>query len=482
MEHEVYRSPLVSRYSSGEMIKHWSEQNRISTWRKLWLYLAKAEKSLGLNSISEEAINQMEENIENIDFEFSRQKEKDLRHDVMAHLYTFAEVAPAAKTILHLGATSCFVTDNAELILIKDAINMLIKKLSHVCHLLKNFCLEYKDMPTLGFTHFQPAQLTTVGKRACMWLQDLVTDLEALIALRDNIKFRSAKGTTGSQASYMALFNNNQETVEKLEMAITDMAGFKYSFGVTGQTYPRKTDVTILNTLSSFGASTHKIGTDIRLLSGLKELEEPFLKTQIGSSAMPYKRNPMLSERVCALSRHVVTLSLDASFTCATQWLERSLDDSANRRMSIPESFLTADAIINTLRCMFDGMVVYPKIIEARIRQELPFMATENIIMEMVTHGGNRQDCHEKIRQLSMDTSQRVKNEGKTNDLVDKIYNDPYFEKIKDKLRDIINPNNFTGCASAQVERFISRSIIPVLENIPETSEASFSNMMKSEV
>uniref|UniRef100_A0A8D0L7Y7 Adenylosuccinate lyase n=1 Tax=Sphenodon punctatus TaxID=8508 RepID=A0A8D0L7Y7_SPHPU len=370
-----YRSPLVSRYASPEMGYNFSERKKFSTWRQLWLYLAQAEKSLGL-PITDEQIQEMEANIDNIDFEMAAEEEKRLRHDVMAHVHTFAQCCPKAAGIIHLGATSCYVGDNT---------------LARVIGRLADFAEKYADLPTLGFTHYQPAQLTTVGKRCCLWIQDLCMDLHNLERVRDELRFRGVKGTTGTQASFLQLFEGDHSKVEELDRLVTAMAGFKRAYLVTGQTYSRKVDIEVLSVLASLGASIHKICTDIRLLANLKEIEEPFEKDQIGSSAMPYKRNPMRSERCCSLARHLMTLVFDPLQTASVQWFERTLDDSANRRVCLAEAFLTADIILSTLQNISEGLVVYPKVIERRIRQELPFMATENIIVAMVKAGCNRQ-------------------------------------------------------------------------------------------
>uniref|UniRef100_A0A8C9EK41 Adenylosuccinate lyase n=1 Tax=Pavo cristatus TaxID=9049 RepID=A0A8C9EK41_PAVCR len=370
-----YRSPLVSRYASAEMGFNFSERKKFGTWRRLWLYLAQAEKSLGL-PITDEQIKEMEANLDNIDFKMAAEEEKKLRHDVMAHVHTFAHCCPKAAAIIHLGATSCYVGDNT---------------LARVISRLADFAEAHADLPTLGFTHYQPAQLTTVGKRCCLWIQDLCMDLQNLERARDDLRFRGVKGTTGTQASFLQLFEGDHSKVEELDRLVTEKAGFKRSYMVTGQTYSRKVDIEVLSVLASLGASVHKICTDIRLLANLKEIEEPFEKDQIGSSAMPYKRNPMRSERCCSLARHLMTLVLDPLQTASVQWFERTLDDSANRRVCLAEAFLTADIILSTLQNISEGLVVYPKVIDRRIRQELPFMATENIIMAMVKAGGNRQ-------------------------------------------------------------------------------------------
>ncbi|XP_042699453.2 adenylosuccinate lyase isoform X2 [Chrysemys picta bellii] len=444
-----YRSPLVSRYASPEMGFNFSERRKFGTWRRLWLYLAQAEKSLGL-PITDDQIQEMEANLDNIDFKMAAEEEKRLRHDVMAHVHTFAHCCPKAAAIIHLGATSCYVGDNTDLIVLRDGFNLLLPKLATVISRLADFAEQYADLPTLGFTHYQPAQLTTVGKRCCLWIQDLCMDLRNLERARDDLRFRGVKGTTGTQASFLQLFEGDHDKVEELDRLVTVKAGFKRAYLVTGQTYSRKVDVEVLSVLASLGASIHKICTDIRLLANLKEIEEPFETDQIGSSAMPYKRNPMRSERCCSLARHLMTLVLNPLHTASVQWFERTLDDSANRRVCLAEAFLTADIILSTLQNISEGFVVYPKVIERRIRQELPFMATENIIMAMVKAGGNRQDCHEKIRILSQQAAAVVKQEGGDNDLIARIRADPYFSPIQGQLESLLEPTSFTGRASQQ--------------------------------
>uniref|UniRef100_A0A673MYP2 Adenylosuccinate lyase n=1 Tax=Sinocyclocheilus rhinocerous TaxID=307959 RepID=A0A673MYP2_9TELE len=442
-----YRSPLVSRYASKEMAYNFSDRKKFTTWRRLWLYLAKAEKELGL-SITDAQVSEMESHLEDIDFVMAAEEERKLRHDVMAHVHTFAHCCPTAAPIIHLGATSCYVGDNTDLIMLRDGFDILLPKLARVIDRLANFAEKYADLPTLGFTHYQPAQLTTVGKRACLWLQDLVMDMRNLQRAREDLRFRGVKGTTGTQASFL-----HSSTYFHTR-----------SYLVTGQTYSRKVDIDSLCVLASLGATVHKICTDIRLLANLKEIEEPFEKEQIGSSAMPYKRNPMRAERCCSLARHLMALVSDPLQTAAVQWLERTLDDSANRRISLPESFLTADIILSTLQNITEGLVVYPKVIERHIRHELPFMATENIIMAMVKAGGNRQDCHEKIRVLSQQAAAVVKQEGGDNDLLARVQADPYFTPILGQLDSILDPKTFIGRAPQQVTRFLSEEVRPVLE------------------
>uniref|UniRef100_A0A8C6IDZ4 Adenylosuccinate lyase n=1 Tax=Mus spicilegus TaxID=10103 RepID=A0A8C6IDZ4_MUSSI len=445
---ESYRSPLAARYASREMCFLFSDRYKFQTWRQLWLWLAEAEQTLGL-PITDEQIQEMKSNLNNIDFQMAAEEEKRLRHDVMAHVHTFGHCCPKAAGIIHLGATSCYVGDNT---------------LARVISRLADFAKDRADLPTLGFTHFQPAQLTTVGKRCCLWIQDLCMDLQNLKRVRDELRFRGVKGTTGTQASFLQLFEGDHQKVEQLDKMVTEKAGFKRAFIITGQTYTRKVDIEVLSVLASLGASVHKICTDIRLLANLKEMEEPFEKQQIGSSAMPYKRNPMRSERCCSLARHLMALTMDPLQTASVQWFERTLDDSANRRICLAEAFLTADTILNTLQNISEGLVVYPKVIERRIRQELPFMATENIIMAMVKAGGSRQDCHEKIRVLSQQAAAVVKQEGGDNDLIERIRADAYFSPIHSQLEHLLDPSSFTGRAPQQVHRFLEEEVRPLLK------------------
>ncbi|XP_030402785.1 adenylosuccinate lyase isoform X2 [Gopherus evgoodei] len=427
-----YRSPLVSRYASPEMGFNFSERRKFGTWRRLWLYLAQAEKSLGL-PITDEQIQEMEANLDNIDFKMAAEEEKRLRHDVMAHVHTFAHCCPKAAAIIHLGATSCYVGDNTDLIVLRDGFNLLLPKLATVISRLADFAEQYADLPTLGFTHYQPAQLTTVGKRCCLWIQDLCMDLQNLERARNDLRFRGVKGTTGTQASFLQLFEGDHDKVEELDRLVTVKAGFKRAYLVTGQTYSRKVDVEVLSVLASLGASIHKICTDIRLLANLKEIEEPFETDQIGSSAMPYKRNPMRSERCCSLARHLMTLVLNPLHTASVQWFERTLDDSANRRVCLAEAFLTADIILSTLQNISEGLVVYPK------------------------------DCHEKIRILSQQAAAVVKQEGGDNDLIARIRADPYFSPIHGQLESLLESTSFTGRASQQVARFLKEEARPML-------------------
>ena len=462
-EYSDYRSPLATRYASKEMRYNFSDQQKFSTWRKLWIYLAKAEMELGL-AIAPEQIAEMEAHVNDIDFAAAAKEEKATRHDVMAHVHVFGNQCPKAAPIIHLGATSCYVGDNTDLIILRKGFDILLPKLANVLSRLSKFAMEHRDLPTLGFTHLQPAQLTTVGKRATLWLHDLVMDERALRRARDDLKFRGVKGTTGTQASFLQLFNGDGEKVKQLDRLVTKMAGFEKHYSVTGQTYSRKVDVECLNVLSSLGSTVHKICSDIRLLANMKEIEEPFETTQIGSSAMPYKRNPMRSERCCSIARHLMTLVNNALQTAATQWLERTLDDSANRRITLSEAFLSADVILVTLQNITEGLVVYPKVIARHVAQELPFMTAENVIMAMVKAGGDRQVCHEKIRVLSHEAGAQVKQHGLDNDLVDRIKRDPYFAPIINQLEDLLNPSTFVGRAPAQVVEFLEEEVYPILE------------------
>ncbi|XP_046821085.1 adenylosuccinate lyase isoform X1 [Vespa crabro] len=462
-EYSDYRSPLATRYASKEMRYNFSEQKKFSTWRKLWVYLAKAEMQLGL-AITQEQINEMETHIDNIDFEAVTKVEKATRHDVMAHVHVFGKQCPKAAPIIHLGATSCYVGDNTDLLVLHEGFQILLPKLAKIIQNLSKFATEHAYVPTLGFTHLQPAQLTTVGKRASLWLHDLLMDERALLRAKNDLKFRGVKGTTGTQASFLQLFDGDSEKVKQLDALVTKMAGFEKHYAVTGQTYSRKVDVECLIVLSSLGSTVHKICTDIRLLANMKELEEPFEMTQIGSSAMPYKRNPMRSERCCSIARHLITLCSNAFQTAATQWMERTLDDSAIRRITLSEAFLSADVILMTLQNITEGLVVYPKVIAKHVAQELPFMCSENIIMAMVKAGGDRQICHEKIRVLSQEAGDQVKQHGLDNDLIDRIKRDPYFEPIISQLDDLLNPSTFVGRAPEQVIEFIKEEVHPVLK------------------
>lgn len=462
----LYKTPLNSRYASKEMSYIFSDDMKFSTWRKLWVALAESEKELGLD-ITTEQINELKKNIYNINYDDAIKKEKEVRHDVMSHVYAYGLLSPEAKGIIHLGATSCYVGDNTDIIIMRDALILIKKKIVTVLNHLKEFALKYKDMPTLGFTHYQPAQLTTVGKRATLWMQDLTMDIENIDYLLSNFKLRGAKGTTGTQASFMELFNGDEEKVKTLDKMIANKMGFKASFAVTGQTYPRKFDSIVLNTLSEVAQSAYKFSNDLRLLQSMKEMEEPFEKNQIGSSAMAYKRNPMRSERISALSRYVIVDSLNPAITAATQWFERTLDDSANKRIAVAEAFLALDGVLNIYINVVENMVVYDKVIKSHVENELPFMATENILMKAVKKGGDRQELHERIRIHSMAAAQRVKGEGLNNDLIERIINDNSFGLSKEEILEAINPLKFVGRAPGQVLEFIEECAEPILrENI----------------
>ncbi len=464
---DLYSTPLNSRYASKEMSFLFSDDMKFTTWRKLWVALAECEKELGLN-ITEEQVNELKANIYNINYEEAIKREKEVRHDVMSHVYAYGLQCPSAKGIIHLGATSCYVGDNTDVIIMKEALLLIKKKIVSVLAFLKEFSLKYKNMPTLGFTHFQPAQLTTVGKRATLWMQDLVMDVENIDHVLSTLKLRGVKGTTGTQASFMTLFEGDESKVKALDVMVAKRMGFEKSYGVTGQTYPRKLDSIVLNTLSEVAQSAYKFSNDLRLLQSMKEVEEPFEKNQIGSSAMAYKRNPMRSERIGALARYVIVDSLNPAVTAATQWFERTLDDSANKRIAVAEAFLALDGVLNLYMNISEGMVVYDKVIAAHVNNELPFMATENIMMEAVKKGGDRQELHEKIRGYSMEASQRVKGEGLNNDLIDRIIADGGFGLTENEIRDIIDPNKFIGRSPSQVEEFIEEYINPILENNSE--------------
>ena len=463
METNIYSNPLAERYSSKEMLENFSPDKKFSTWRKLWVALAEAEKELGLN-ITDEQIEEMKANIYNIDYELAAKKEAEFRHDVMAHVHTFGTQAPKAMPIIHLGATSAYVGDNTDLIQIKDGLDIIKTKLVNVISEMSKFAMANKDLPTLGFTHFQAAQLTTVGKRATLWLQSLLLDLEELEFRENTLRFRGVKGTTGTQASFQELFNGDFEKVKELDRRITEKMGFGKRFLVTGQTYDRKVDSEVMNLLANIAQSAHKFTNDLRLLQHLKEIEEPFEKSQIGSSAMAYKRNPMRSERISSLAKFVIALQQSTAMTASTQWFERTLDDSANKRLSLPQAFLAVDAILIIWKNVLDGLVVYPKMIEKRIMAELPFMSTEYIIMECVKNGGDRQELHERIRVHSMEAGKNVKVKGKDNDLIDRIINDKYFNLDKDRLLEILDPKNVIGFAPEQTEEFVNIEVKPILE------------------
>ncbi len=461
-EHTVYTNPLVTRYASKEMQRAFSDDKRFKLWRKLWIALAESEMELGLN-ITKAQVEELKAFAEDIDYEAAERLEREVRHDVMAHVKAYGGQAKSADGIIHLGATSCFVNCNAEAIMFDDALDIILKKLVNVMDKLKKFALKYKDLPTLGFTHLQAAQLTTVGKRATLWLQDLEMDYYNLIHAKESIKLRGVKGTTGTQASFMELFNGDEEKVKALEEKVLSKLGYKKAFGVTGQTYPRKMDYNILCILSQIAQSAYKFSNDIRLLQHMKEVEEPFGKKQIGSSAMAYKRNPMRSERIGALARYVISLPMNSAITASTQWFERTLDDSANRRIVNAQAFLAADAILNVYMDVAENLVVYDKIIARHIRAELPFMATENIIMACVKAGGNRQDLHERIRELSMEAGKRVKVDGEENNLIELIKRDETFKAVWDTIDDLLDAKKFIGRAPAQTEEFIANEIDEIL-------------------
>ncbi len=459
-----YENPLITRYASKEMSKIFSDDQKFSTWRKLWIALAESEKELGLDVITQEQIDEMKQHIYDINYDVAVKREKEVRHDVMAHVFAFSQLCPKAAPIIHLGATSCYVTDNADLINFYQALCLVRKKLVNTIEKLADFAEKYKALPTLGFTHLQPAQLTTVGKRATLWAYELVLDYHNLEFVIENTMLRGVKGTTGTQASFLNLFDGDHEKVRQLEKLVVKKMGFGKAFAVTGQTYTRKYDSNILNVLSGIAQSASKFANDIRILQSIKEVEEPFEKSQIGSSAMAYKRNPMRSERICALSRYVMSLPVNTAFTAATQWMERTLDDSANRRIVIAQAFLAVDAILNLYMNISENLVVNDKVIEKHIREELPFMATENILMACVKAGGNRQELHERIRELSMQASYAVKKEGKACNLIELIKNDDAFAKVRDDIDEMINPMFFIGRSASQVEEFIENEVKPILE------------------
>ena len=459
----TYKNPLEERYSSEEMLYNFSPNNKFRTWRKLWIALAEIERDLGLD-ISEEQIRQLKEQAENIDFAKAAEYEKKFRHDVMAHVHTYGDVAPLAKGIIHLGATSAFVGDNTDLIQIRDGLKIIRKQLINVMKKLSDFALKYKDLPTLGFTHFQPAQLTTVGKRATLWLQSLILDFEELEFFLETLRFRGVKGTTGTAASFLELFNGDYSKVKHLDRELSKRFGFEKVFGVSGQTYDRKIDAKVVALLSNIAQSAHKFTNDLRLLQNLKEVEEPFEKNQIGSSAMAYKRNPMRSERIGALAKFVMSVSSGSSMVASTQWFERTLDDSANKRLTIPQAFLAVDAILLIWNNIMSGLVVYVNRIHKHIMEELPFMATEYIIMEEVKAGGDRQEIHETIRQHSMEASKKVKIEGKDNDLIERIMSDSSLKMDKSKIAEVLEPKNFIGFAPIQTEEFVNNEVQPILD------------------
>ena len=470
MSTDRYTSPLSERYSSKEMQYIFSQDMKFSTWRKLWIALAETEKELGLKDadgnprITDEQIEELKSHIYDINYDVAKAREKEVRHDVMSHVYAYGQQCPKAAGIIHLGATSCYVGDNTDVIIMTEGLKLVKKKLVNVIDELSKFAMKYKDLPTLAFTHFQPAQPTTVGKRATLWMQELVMDLEDLDHVLSHMKLLGSKGTTGTQASFLELFNGDQETIDKIDPTIAAKMGFKECYAVSGQTYSRKVDTRVANILAGIAASAHKMSNDIRLLQHLKEVEEPFEKNQIGSSAMAYKRNPMRSERIASLSRYVMVDALNPAITSATQWFERTLDDSANKRLSIPEGFLAIDGILDLCLNVVDGLVVYDKVITKHMMAELPFMATENIMMDAVKNGGNRQELHEKIRQLSMEAGKNVKVEGKDNNLLELIAADPSFNLTLEELQATMEPSKYVGRAPIQVDKFLANVVNPILE------------------
>lgn len=473
MSTDRYTSPLSERYASKEMQYIFSQDMKFSTWRKLWIALAETEMELGLSEngkpvITQEQIDELKAHVNDINYDVAKEREKLVRHDVMSHVYAYGQQCPKAAGIIHLGATSCYVGDNTDIIVMNEALKLVHKKLVSVIAELANFAEKYKDQPTLAFTHFQPAQPTTVGKRATLWTQEFLMDLEDLEYVQSTLKLLGSKGTTGTQASFLELFDGDQETIDKIDPMIAEKIGFKACYPVSGQTYSRKVDTRVLNVLAGIAASAHKMSNDIRLLQHLKEVEEPFEKNQIGSSAMAYKRNPMRSERIASLSRYVMVDALNPAITSATQWFERTLDDSANKRLSVPEGFLAIDGILDLCLNVVDGLVVYPKVIYKHFMAEIPFMATENIMMDAVKQGGNRQELHEKIRQLSMEAGRTVKEEGKDNNLVDLIAADPAFGLTKEQIEANLKPELYVGRAPRQVEVFLRDVVRPILDDNKE--------------
>lgn len=463
MKKNSYESPLNSRYASKEMKYIFSPDKKFKTWRRLWVALAEAEMELGL-SVTPEQVEELKEHMDDINYDVAEAREKEVRHDVMSHVYAYGVQCPKAKGIIHLGATSCYVGDNTDIIIMYEGLELIKSKLVKVISLLRDFAMEYKDMPTLGFTHFQPAQLTTVGKRASLWLWELIMDLENVNFQLSRAALLGSKGTTGTQASFMELFDGDTEKVKALDRKICEKMGYDKVYPVSGQTYSRKLDYQMLSVLSGIAQSAYKFANDIRLLQHLKEIEEPFEKSQIGSSAMAYKRNPMRSERICSLARYVIVDALNPAITSSTQWFERTLDDSANKRISVAEAFLTVDAILNIYMNVANGLVVYPKVIHSRVMSELPFMATENILMDAVKAGGDRQELHEKIRVHSMAAARVVKEEGGKNDLIERIVADPSFGLSQEDVQKILKPENFTGRAANQVEELVRDYVDPLLK------------------
>ena len=465
-----YQNPLIQRYASNEMATLWGTTRRFQTWRQLWVALAETEQELGIE-ITDQQLDQLRAFQNNLNLDVAKEYERIRRHDVMAHVEAYGDQCPEAKKIIHLGATSCFITDNADVILIRDALQLVAQRLAATIDAMASFAQQYRDLPCLGFTHLQPAQPTTVGKRCCLWTYDLILDLQEIEHRLATLSARSAKGTTGTQASFLQLFGGDHEKVRQLERRIAEKMGFDKTYAVTGQTYPRKVDAMLLDALSGIGQSLHKIATDVRLLANRKEIEEPIEKNQIGSSAMPYKRNPMRSERICALSRFVISLQSSPAMTAATQWMERTLDDSANRRLVIPQAFLAIDASLVLMQNIASGFVVYPKTVEHNLAKELPYMETENIMMRAVEAGGDRQDLHERIRVHSREVAQRVNAEGKPNDMIERLKNDPVFSAVEFDTE--INPLDFVGRAPEQVDDFIQDQVTPIRERYSNSDSLS---------
>ena len=464
---DTYESPLASRYASREMLYIFSPDKKFTTWRRLWIALARAEMELGL-PITQAQIDEMEREKDNIDYELAARKEKELRHDVMAHIHAYGTLCPNAMPIIHLGATSCYVGDNTDIIIMREGLQLIRDKLVRILDKLGRFAAAYKALPTLGYTHYQAAQMVTVGKRATLWMNELLMDLDEVEYRLANLKMLGCKGTTGTQASFLELFAGDQEKVLQLDKKIAAEMGFDLVQPVSGQTYTRKVDSAILATLSGIAQSAHKFATDLRLLCHMKEIEEPFEKNQVGSSAMPYKRNPMRSERICALARYVIADSMNPAMTSSLQWFERTLDDSANKRISVSEAFLAVDSILNLYENVASNLVVHPKVIEKHIMEELPFMATENILMDAVKKGGNRQELHERIRMHSLAAGSQVKDEGKPNDLLERIAADPAFGLTKEDVMKHLDPADYIGCCPQQVDRFLAECVQPVLDKYPE--------------
>jgi adenylosuccinate lyase len=474
MPHDVYENPLINRYASREMAELFGDQRKFSTWRRLWVILAESEKQLGL-PITDAQIEELRAHVDNIDFAVAVAHERRLRHDVMAHVHTYGDACPSAKAIIHLGATSCYVTDNTDLILLREALQLVACKLAGVIDRLGRFATQHRSLACLGFTHLQPAQPVTIGKRATLWAYDLAMDLAEIEHRIDSIKARSVKGTTGTQASFLELFGGDHAKVKQLEQLVAEKMGFAETYAVTGQTYSRKVDAQVIDAISALAQTAHKIATDLRILAHRKELEEPFEKEQIGSSAMAYKRNPMRSERICSLSRYVISLQSSPAATLATQWMERTLDDSANRRLVLPQAFLAIDAILILLANVTDGLVVYPQVIAKNLHEELPFMATENILMAAVSAGGDRQELHERIRQHSLAAAAVVKQQGGANDLMSRLKLDPAFAKVN--LDAALDPSKFIGRAQEQVDEFVAAVVAPIRERYADSLTATIGSL-----